>query len=295
MHTEHPEIVTRCQGCVTIVSDESPARLARLRHALARVGIESAIQPAGSSARVGVAYIRSIDPQLIGGSSFVQVAALGAKPALMVNTPGSVRIAEWSPLATHALRDRGVPQPRRRWCLDRDDLERASEALVTPITLEGVVTRQRATASSPDELDWAFRKAVGSHASRGAMAEAPLREQAAHLSVMVIDGACIPLRVGRMRTISRLASMRAALVAGDAVAALGGSAMAVDVTIDANDDAYVTRVDAAPHLARLNDEALSALVGAIAARLALVSPPLRRRPHAVGARSVAFSQVGHSW
>lgn len=277
---------------MTILSDESPGRLDRLRRALERAGIDCAIQPAGSPARVGVAYIRSIDPELGGGSSFVQIAALGAKPALTVNTPGSVRIAEWSPLATHALRDCGVPQPRRMWCLDHDDLERAFDVLGAPVIFEGIVTRQRAKASSSDELEPAFRDAVGAHARRGAMAEAPLSAQVAHLSVMVIDGACIPLHTRQTRTVSPLAAMRASLVAGDAVAALGASAMAVDVTIDGNDDAYVTRVDPAPHLARLNDEAITALVGGIADRLAVAWPPVRRRQSAVSG-SMAFSRVGH--
>lgn len=293
MHIEHPRTATRSPSCVTILSDEAPARLARLRRALERAGIESVMQPAGSPVHVGIAYIRSIDPHLSGGSAFVQVAALGAKPALMVNTPGSVRIAEWSPLAHHALRDRGVPQPRRLWCLDDDDLQRVSESLGTPIAFEGVVTRQREVASSPDDVGRAFRDAVGPHGRRGAMAEAPLREQTAHVSLMVIDGACLPLRVSELRRISPLAGMRAALVAGDAVAALGGSAMAVDVTIDEHDEAYVTRVDPAPHTGRLNDEAIAALVGAITARLAVVWPPVRRRPQAVGGRSVARSRVGH--
>ena len=99
---------------------------------------------------------------------------------------------------------------------------------------------------------------------------------------MVIDGACIPLHAGRMGDLSALAGIRAARVAGDAVAALGGSAMAVDVTVDENDDAYVTRVDPAPHLGRLNDEAISALVDGIADRLAMVWPPVRRRAQSVG-------------
>jgi hypothetical protein len=176
------------------------------------------------------------------------------------------------------------------WCLDHDDLQRAFEVLGAPVIFEGVVTRQRAVASSPDELEPAFRDAVGAHARRGAMAEAPLSAQVANLSVMVIDGACIPLHT---RAVSPLAGMRAALVAGDAVAALGASAMAVDVTIDENDDAYVTRVDPAPNLGRLNDEAISALVGGIADRLAMVWPPVRRRPHTAAGSSAAFSQVGH--
>ena len=45
------------------------------------------------------------------------------------------------------------------------------------------------------------------------------------------------------------------MVAADAVAALGGSAMAVEVVIDQWDDAYVTRVDAAPPIDRLSEEA----------------------------------------
>lgn len=282
----------RDHGCATIVSQELPGRLERLQHALEQAGIETVVQPAGSPARVSVGYIRSIDPQLGGGSAFVQVSALGAKPAFVVNTPGSVRIAEWSPLATHALRDRGVPQPRRMWCLDHEDLARATELLGTPITFEGVVTRQRAMASAPDELERAFGEAVGPHARRGAMAEAPLPQQAAHLSVMVIDRACIPLRSAQTRAVSPLAAMRATLVAGDAVAALGGSAMAVDVMIDGRDDAYVTRVDAAPHIDRLNEEAIAALVGAIATRLAAIWPPVRPRRRAVSARPAPFSQVG---
>ena len=164
----------------------------------------------------------------------------------MVNNPASVRIAEWSPLAAHALRDRGVPQPDRLWCLDEHDLTRASEVFGTPIAIEGVVTRRRVIAAAPDELAHAFADAVGSHPERGAMAEAPLREPSAQMAVMVIDGACIPVRGHQMRRISPIAGMRAALAAGDAVTALGGSAMAVEVTVDQSDNAYVTRVDAAP-------------------------------------------------
>ena len=89
----------------------------------------------------------------------------------MVNTPGSVRIAEWSPLATHALRDRGVPQPRRMWCLDHEDLARAPRCLERQ-------SRSRASLHGCahwrpllDELERAFAEAVGPHAQRGAMAE----------------------------------------------------------------------------------------------------------------------------
>lgn len=287
MQMEQPKTPKRAQDCATIISQESPIRLERLRQALARAGVDTILQSAGSPGRVGVGYIRSIDPQLRGGSSFVQVSALGAKPAFVVNTPGSVRIAEWSPLATHALRDRGVPQPRRMWCLDSADLARASDMLGMPIAFEGVVTRQRTVASAPEELERAFGDAVGPHAGRGAMAEAPLPEPQAQVSVMVVDGACIPLRAAQMRAVSPLASMRATLVAGDAVAALGGSAMAVDVAIAGSDEAYVTRVNAAPHVDRLNEEAVAALVGAIATRLATFWPPVRS-PR----RAAYFSQVG---
>ncbi len=291
MTSEHAKTPALGYGSATIVSHEPPARLGRLRHALESAGIETTLQPADSRQRVGVGYIRTIDPDLGGGSSFVQVSALGARPAFMVNTPGSVRIAEWTPLVTHALRDRGVPQPRRMWCLDHDDLARASATLGSPIVLEGVVTQRRAVASAPDDLERAFQDAVGQYAPRGAIAEAPLPEHAAHVSIMVVDGACIPLRSAEMRAVSPLAGMRAALVAGDAVAALGGSAMAVDVAIDGNDDAYVTRVDPAPHIGSLNEEALAALVGAIATRLAAAWPPARarRRPVRTG---VPLSQVG---
>ena len=281
----------RGYGCATIVSHEPPGRLGRLRHALEQAGVETAMQPADSHLRVGVGYIRSIDPDMGGGSSFLQVSALGARPAFMVNTPGSVRIAEWTPLVTHALRDRGVPQPRRMWCLDHDDLARASDVLGTPIIFEGVVTRKRTVAAAPDELERAFEDAVGAFAPRGAIAEAPLPEHAAHVSIMVVDGACIPLRSAEMRAVSPLAGMRAAVVAGDAVSALGGSAMAVDVAIDGNDDAYVTRVDPAPHVGSLNEEALAALVGAISARLAAAWPLVRARRRSVSA-APPFSQVG---
>ena len=293
MHMEQRQTPGRDHRCATIVSQESPGRLERLRQALEGAGIETIVQSASSPARVSVGYIRSIDPQLSGGSEFVQVSALGAKPAFMVNTPGSVRIAEWSPLATHALRDRGVPQPRRMWCLDHDDLVRASEMLGTPITFEGVVTRLRTVASASNELERAFAEAVGPHAHRGAMAEAHLPEQAAHLSIMVIDGACIPLRPAPRRAVSPLATLRATQVAGDAVAALGGSAMAVDVMIDGSGDAYVTRVDAAPHMGRLNDVAVAALANAIATRLASAWPPLRVRRRAARARLAPLAQVGH--
>jgi hypothetical protein len=295
MHIQQRIAAPRGQSCVTIISDEPPVHLERLCHELERNGIENVIQPPSSPARVGVAYIRNIDPRLDGGSSFAQVAALGAKPAFMVNSPASVRIAEWSPLATHALRDRGVPQPNRLWCLDEHDLARASDVFGTPITIEGVVTRRRVEAAAPDELEHAFADAVGAYPERGAMAEAPLREQSARLVVMVIDGACIPLRGMHVGSISPRAGRRVALAAGDAVTALGGSAMAVEVAVDQSDNAYVTRVDAAPPIDRLNEEAVTALVGAIATRLAAVWPSAQSRTRAASTRPIMpFTRVGYA-
>jgi hypothetical protein len=282
------------ENCVTIISDEPPRQLARLCSELEHRGIESVIQQAATSARrVGIGYIRNVDPSLVSGSSFVRVATLGMRPAFVVNNAGSVRIAEWAPLACHALRDSGVPQPSRLWCLDERDIKRVSEILGTPIVFEGLVTRRRFVARAPNELESAFAEAVGSHPCRGAMAEAPIPDPAAHVAIMVIDGVCIPLRGRQAHGLSPLAGKRAALAAGQAVAALGGSAMAVEVTIDQNDEASVTRVDPAPRIDRLNSEAIAALVGAIAARLAAFWPSSYPPPRAASASPTPFARVGH--
>ena len=281
------------QNCVTIISDEPPQQLARLCRELEHRGIEPVIQQATSARRVGIGYIRNIDSSLVSGSSFVRVATLGMRPAFIVNNPGSVRIAEWPPLACHALRDGGVPQPRRLWCLDERDLKRVSEILGTPIAFEGLVTRRRVVAQMPDELESAFAEAVGQHPRRGAMAEAPIPDPAAYVAIMVVDGECIPFRGRQTQGISPLARKRAALAAGQAVAALGGSAMAVEVTIDRNDEASVTRVDPAPRIDRLNSEALAALMGAIATRLAAFWPSSYPQPRVASASPTPFARVGH--
>ena len=179
---------------VTIVSDELPEHLARLCSALEQRHIMYALRSATASApmRTGVAYVRRIDSRLGDESAFVRVAALAAKPAFTVNTPGSVRIAEWSPLAVHALRDHRVPQPARLWCLDESDLPRAVDTLGMPLVMEGVVTRRRVLATTTRELDEAFAEAAGHHRNRGALAESPVRARTAELTAMVVDGESIP-------------------------------------------------------------------------------------------------------
>jgi hypothetical protein len=295
MLIQTPIIASRAGRQVSIISDEPPERLARLTRELERAGVESVVQPARSSLRAGVAYVRTIDPRLHDESSFARLAALGARPAFLVNTPGSVRIAEWSPLAAHALRDRGICQPRRVWCLDDDDLERAIGALGTPVVFEGVVTRQRVVAAHPADVHAAFETAVGNHGHRGALAEAPLPDATAALSLLVVDGMTIEPAGCQSSSASRRARASAAATASRAVAALGGNVMAVELAIDRRDRAYVTRVDPAPPVDRLGSEAIRALIAAIVARLEATSRLVRARTRASGvpapARSFHFARL----
>lgn len=297
MRTDLPSIAARPrESRVTIVSDERPEHLARLCGALEQHQIGYAVRSATASApvRAGVAYVRRIDHRLSDESAFVRVAALAAKPAFTVNTPGSVRIAEWSPLTVHALRDHRVPQPGRLWCLDESDLLRAVEALGLPLVMEGVVTRRRVLATTTRELDKAFAEAAGHQRDRGALVESPVRARTAELTAMVVDGTSILLPGRHTRHISEHARARVASVAAQAVAAIGGAAMAVDLVVDAEDVAYVTRIDAAPRIARLNDQAISALVQAVSRRLREPRPVLRARPPA-GSAVAAAPRAGPAW
>lgn len=225
------------------------------------------MQSAGSPACDRVAYVRTIDRKLGDDSAFARVAVLAARPAYVVNAPGSVRLAEWSPLASLALREHRVPQPDRIWCLDEGDVARAAELLGMPIFVEGVVEQRRVVASTPLEFGAALDAAMGDYPERGALVEAPIPGRNGELSVMVVDGACIPLSCGSSGHLSPRSRLRAAIVARDAVHALGGSAMAVEIAVTADDEVYVTRVDPAPRLERLSKAALAALVGAIVHRV----------------------------
>jgi hypothetical protein len=289
MPIQTPIIASRTGRYVSIISDEPLDQLARLTRELERAGVESVVQPAGSSLRAGVAYVRTIDRRLRDESAFARLAALGAKPAFLVNTPGSVRIAEWSPLAAHALRDHGICQPRRVWCLDDDDIDRAIEALGTPVVFEGVVTRQRVVAAHPADVQGAFEMAVGNHGHRGALAEEPLLDATAALSLLVVDGTTIELAGWQRSLASRRGRASAAATASRAIAALGANAMAVELAIDRRDRAYVTRIDPAPPVDRLSSEAIRALIAAIAARLEAASRPVRARTRAAGAPVAARS------
>ncbi len=284
------------ERCVTIVSDEQPEHLARLCRELERERIECAVRSATAIApmRSRAAYVRRIDRRLGDESSFARVAALAAKPAFTVNTPGSVRIAEWSPLVVHALRDHRVPQPARLWCLDESDLGRTAEALGMPLVMEGVVTRRRVLAATTDELADAFAQAVGRHRNRGALAESPVRARTGELSVMVVDGTPILLPGRHTRGSSERGRSHAARIAVQAVAAIGGAAMAVDLVVDDEDRAYVRHLDPAPHIERLNDQAISALVAAVSRRLHELRPVVRTRPTAA-ATVAAARRSGSAW
>ena len=111
---------------------------------------------------------------------------------------------------------------------------------------------------------------------------------------MVVDGTSILLPGRHTRRISERGRARAASVAAQAVAAIGGSAMAVDLVVDAEDVAYVTRIDPAPRIARLNDQAISALVQAVSRRLREPRPVLRARPPA-GSAVAAAPRAGPAW
>lgn len=262
---------------VTIITDEPPCDLAPLCAALEQRGIQSGVAPAWSGAQAGASYIRSIDRRLDDASGFARIAALGAHPALVVNTPACVRVAEWLPLATHALRDRDVPQPRRLWCFDHDDLAGAAETLGTHLIVEGVVSRRRLRASSHATLCEAFDHVVEGHAQRGALVEAPLRGATAELSLLIVDAERIPLPGRRDRCLPTSARRRAAQVAARAVSALGASVMTVDVAVNQMGEAQVLRVDAAPRLHRLDERALEAIVHAITRRVraaSLLTPTL---------------------
>ena len=208
-----------------------------LRRALEQAGIDCAIQPAGlaGTRRRGVhqEHRPGVAGRIIvraGGGARGKAGSHGEHPR---ERPHRRVVA-----ARHPRAERSRRAAARRHVVSR---RRRPPARVSRCSAPHRLRRRRYTAarqwqhrrtnSSPRSRD-----AVGAHAQRGAMAEAPLSAQVANLAVMVVDGACIPLRRGRCDPISPLAGTRAAVVAGDAVAALGGSAMAVDVTIDESDD-----------------------------------------------------------
>ena len=270
-----------------------PGSLAPVSAALEERGIESVVVPVWIGTQVGATYIRAIDRQFNNASAFARIAALAAYPNLVVNTPGSVRVAEWLPLATHVLRDREVPQPARLWCFDHDDIAAAAEQLGPDVVIEGTVSRTRVRASSPDAVRAAFDAVVDGHEARGALVESPIRGATAEVSILVVDGERMPLPGQADRLLPTATRRRAALVAAQAVSALGAAVMAVDVAVNQRGEAHVIRVDAAPRVDRLGERAIEAVVHAISrrARAAALAEPAFTHTRTVASRRVAARPV----
>ena len=287
-----PSETPRRSRSVTIVTDEPAGSLAPVSAALEARGIESVVVPVWIGTQVGATYIRAIDRQLNNASAFARIASVAAHPNLVVNTPGSVRVAEWLPLAT-VFRDRGVPQPARLWCFAHDDIAAAAEQFGPDVVIEGTVSHTRVRASSPDAVRAAFDAVVDGHEARGALVESPIRGATAEVSILVVDGERMPLPGQADRLLPTATRRRAALVAAQAVSALGAAVMAVDIAVNQRGEAHVIRVDAAPRVDRLGERAIEAVVHAISrrARAAALAEPAFTHTRTV---EVAASPRGQS-
>jgi hypothetical protein len=176
-----------------------------------------------------------------------------------------------------------VPQPRRIWCLDEDDLVRASALLERSLVVESVVSRRRMPVTAGGDLRSAFALTVGGRRERGAIVEAEVERARWQLGFMVVDGTAHAMPGRSLDDLAPSGRRRAERVARAAVEAVGGSAMAVELTVTDDGAPYVLRVDAAPDLDRVGPEAREALRRAIVDRLAPAQAPpqhaLRARAH----------------
>jgi hypothetical protein len=267
---------------VTIASDESGAELDALTRSLERRGLRSEIVAPvalASRARGRLTYIRRLDPGLRNPAYVAQVVThLPADGS--VNTPGSVRAAEWLPLASAAFREHAVPQPRRIWCLNNHDLQRAARHLGFPVVAEGTVSHQRALAEMKSRLPDAVRSVQADRCGgeRGVFLEHWPQAAAATVAVLVIAGRASGFCFGRGSDLSLVRADRVQETAVRAVEALGGNIMAAILVTDHHGNPSVRRVDAAPNLAYFGRQASELVAAAIAQRL-----PARRRAGVAGA------------
>jgi hypothetical protein len=271
MTVRAPSATVRADCDVTFASDESDAELHALSRSLARRGLRSEIVvPAAlaSRPRGRVTYIRRLDPGLRNAAYVAEIVS-HLPPGGSVNTPGSVRAAEWLPLASAAFREHDVPQPRRIWCLNNHDLQRASRHLGFPVVAEGIVSHRRALAAMKSQLPDAVRSvAVGrGESDRGVFLEQWLEVTAATVAVLVIAGRASGMCLARGSELSADRAGRVQETAVRAVEALGGTIMAAIVVTDRDGNPYVRRVDAAPRLAYFGRDASDLVAAAIARRL----------------------------
>jgi hypothetical protein len=256
---------------LTIVSDETQHRLDGLCEVLALRGLRAEIvRPAAFASRGGasVPYIRRLDPGLANPGYLARVVARLAGRAESINTPQSVRSAEWLPLTSDAFRAHDVPQPRRLWCVSSRDVKRAARDLGFPLIVEDLVSHRRAFAETQSEL----RAAVAAvqtepgHA-RGVLLERSSANAVATVAVLIVGGRPTGLRCTRGSDLSQARIGQIQDIAVRAVDAVGGSIMAAIVVADRRGRAVVRRVDAAPEFALFGCASTEAVARAITHRL----------------------------
>lgn len=255
---------------VSIVSDEGRCGMKPLVDALERRGLVSEIitgAELASAAPFGVRYIRRLDPTLTNLAYVARSLSRTGGPA-DINPPRSVRLTEWAPLANHALRQVGVAQPRRVWCIDAQDVKRTSEAFGLPVVIQGVASRTRELAETFSRVESAARAVEAGVAPYGVLVEQPLAGSCSSIDVLVVARRAAGFAFGEGDDLNDPDAGRIERMAVRAVDALGGDIMAVAVAIDSNGDAHVREVDAAPALSRFGRQACESIADEIARRVA---------------------------
>ena len=163
-----------------------------------------------------------------------------------------------------------VPQPRRIWCLNDHDLQRAARSLGFPVVAEGTISHRRALVEGSSQLPDAVRSV---QAGRGGDARGVFLEQwpaaaVATVAVLVVAGRVSGFCFGRGSDLSLVDAGRIQQTAVRAVEALGGTIMAAILVTDDDGNPWVRRVDAAPRLAYFGRDALDLVASAVIRRLA---------------------------
>jgi hypothetical protein len=281
---------------IAIVTDESPPALADLVAALEQRGLATqviAAQLLADHGRAGVAYVRRLDPGLTNVAHVAHAISAAEGPAF-INTPRSVRVCEWSPLRHHMLMRAGVPQPLRAWCIDANDLARASETFGLPVIIESVRSRGRLRAADRSAVNTAAMAVEQGRARYGVLVEQPIDGLSAPIRVLIADGRAIGFSCSDGDDLGDRDATTIEAAAAHAVAALGGRIMAASVASDGQGNSVVTSVDAAPHIAHFGASAMDAVADVIAAHVrrshaARTLSHRRRRPSHRGPHDAAVA------
>lgn len=255
---------------VSIVSDEDWRDLQALLEALERRGLVSEVITGpglATTARCGVRYIRELDPTLT-NLSYVAKSLSRPGRSADVNPPRSVRLTEWAPLANHVLRRTEVPQARRVWCIEAEEVKRTAEAFGLPVVIQAVASRASVLAATSSDVESAAQTVEAGNAPYGVLVEQPLAGPCSSVDVLVVARRAAGFAFGGGNESYRVDARELERVAVRAIDALGGDIMAVAIAIDSEGDAYVREVDAKPALSRFGRHACQSVANEIAARVA---------------------------